>query len=170
MDPYNNSEYQWPDQMESHEMNERAPINYNQNTYMTNNERENSVESLNIDTMRAKGSEQNGRGRSCYNEVPKEGSYVTIWKYMEQIKSISAGQIQITLDYDFPYQILQFVTMDLDYSRFIAVAVRRYAHRLGHLPSAVLPNVRFVSKGFEQHQCHRQSVRVGGGIFKDRHI
>lgn len=88
MDPYN----QWDDgnQAEAHEMGERAPINYNQNTYMTNDARETSVESLNIDSMQSKRSEyNNGEPRkSYYNEVPLESNF---WKYSEQIKSILAG-------------------------------------------------------------------------------
>lgn len=95
MDPYNNTDYQWPDQMESHEMNERAPINYNQNTYMTSgNVRETSVESLNIDSMQVKGNGQQivgGVRRQYHDEIPKEGGYVMFWKYAEQLKGISAG-------------------------------------------------------------------------------
>lgn len=95
MDPYN----QWPDQQsqnwESHEMNERAPINYNQNTYMTSgNVRETSVESLNIDSMQVKGNGQQIVGevrRRYHDEIPKEGGYVMFWKYAEQLKGISAG-------------------------------------------------------------------------------
>lgn len=90
-DPFN----QWGDenQVESHELNERAPFNHNPNTsYMTSDVRESSVESLNIDTMQAKGSGMNGEIRKTYfNEVPKEGSYVLLWKYSEQVKSILAG-------------------------------------------------------------------------------
>lgn len=91
IDPFN----QWGDgnQTESHELNERAPFNHNPNTsYMTGDVRESSVESLNIDTMQAKGSGSNGEIRKSYfNEVPTVGSYKLIWKYLEQIKSISAG-------------------------------------------------------------------------------
>lgn len=90
VDPFN----QWGDeaQTESHELNERAPFNYNQNTYMTGDVRETSVESLNIDSMQVKGATVNGEViQSRYNEVPKEGGYVLFWKYSEQIKSISAG-------------------------------------------------------------------------------
>lgn len=84
MDPFN----QWGEenQTETHEMNERDPINYNQNTYMTNDGRETSVESLNIDSMQAK---RNAVTRKSYHyEVPKDSSF---WKYSEQIKSITAG-------------------------------------------------------------------------------
>lgn len=95
MDPYNNADYQWPDQTEQHEMNERAPINYNQNTYMTTgNVRDTSVESLNIDNMQVRGNQQHIAGevrRRYHDEVPKEGGYVLLWKYSEQIKSITAG-------------------------------------------------------------------------------
>lgn len=106
MDPYN----QWGDeqyhqqqqyqqnqqyQPESHEMNERAemvPINYNQNTYMTNDARETSVESLNIDSMQAKQQhiDYNGQQptKSYHHEMPQESNF---WKYSEQIKSILAG-------------------------------------------------------------------------------
>lgn len=92
VDPFN----QWGDenQAESHELNERAPFNYNNpnTSYMTGDVRESSVESLNIDTMQAKGSGLNGEIRkSHFNEVPREGSYVLLWKYSEQIKSILAG-------------------------------------------------------------------------------
>lgn len=90
IDPFN----QWNDgrQAESHELNERQPINYNQNTYMTSDVRETSVESLNIDNMQVKGAGLNGEVRqSRYIEVPKEGGYVLFWKYSEQIKSIFAG-------------------------------------------------------------------------------
>lgn len=95
VDPFN----QWGDEShESHELNERAPFNHNPNTsYMSSDVRESSVESLNIDTMQAKGSGLNGEvRRSHFNEVPQEGSYVLLWKYSEQIKSILAG-----LNYDF---------------------------------------------------------------------
>lgn len=87
MDPFN----QWGDanQTETHEMNERDPINYNQSTYMTNDARETSVESLNIDSMQAKRSQQNAVTRKNYHyEIPKDSSF---WKYAEQIKSILAG-------------------------------------------------------------------------------
>lgn len=85
---------QWGDgsQAESHELNERAPINYNQNTYMSGDVRETSVESLNIDNMQVKGNQLNGEVRQArYNEVAKEGGYQLFWKYSEQIKSVSAG-------------------------------------------------------------------------------
>lgn len=87
MDPFN----QWGDEnkTETHEMNEREPINQNQNTYMTNDARETSVESLNIDSMQAKQSHRNADTRKSYHyEVPKDSNF---WKYMEQIKSILAG-------------------------------------------------------------------------------
>lgn len=87
MDPFN----QWGDQnqTETHEMNERDPINYNQNSYMTNNARETSVESLNIDSMEAKRTQPNADTRKNYHyEVPKDSNF---WKYSEQIKSILAG-------------------------------------------------------------------------------
>lgn len=91
MDPFN----QWGDEnkTETHEMNERDPINYNQNynqnSYMTNDARETSVESLNIDSMQAKQSQRNNDTRKSYHyEVPKDTNF---WKYMEQIKSILAG-------------------------------------------------------------------------------
>lgn len=91
VDPFN----QWGEesQTESHELNERAPFNHNPNTsYMSGDVRESSVESLNIDTMQAKGSGLNGEvRRSHFNELPQEGSYVLLWKYCEQIKSILAG-------------------------------------------------------------------------------
>lgn len=94
MDQYNDAEYQWPDQVESHELNERAPINYNQNTYMTTNVRDTSVESLNIDSMQVKGNGHQIAGevrRRHHDEVPLEGGFAMIWKYSEQLKSISAG-------------------------------------------------------------------------------
>lgn len=87
MDPFN----QWGDEnkTETHEMNERDPINHNQSSYMTNDARETSVESLNIDSMQAKQSHRNADTRKSYHyETPKDSS---IWKYMEQIKSILAG-------------------------------------------------------------------------------
>lgn len=91
IDPFN----QWDDenQTESHELNERAPFNHNPNTsYMTGDVRESSVESLNIDTMQAKGSGLNGEVRkSHFNEVPHEGRYQLLYKYSEQTKSILAG-------------------------------------------------------------------------------
>lgn len=79
---------------ESLELNETAPINYNNQNqnYMTNEARENSVESINIDS----GYEKNANDRSG-NSIPpqsetiQEESYVLIWKYLEQIKSISPG-------------------------------------------------------------------------------
>lgn len=105
MDPYNNPEHQWPDQTESHEMNERAPFNYNQNTYMTDNVRETSVESLNIDSMQVKGTEQYGAGevrRRYRDEVPITTSGFTLfWKYSEQIKSILGGSF---VDFNHRYQ------------------------------------------------------------------
>ncbi|XP_055322601.1 uncharacterized protein LOC129578299 [Sitodiplosis mosellana] len=95
VDPFN----QWGDenQTESHELNERVPFNHNFNTsYMTSDVREPSVESLNIDTMQSKGSALNGEVRKSYfNEVPTEGSYVLLWKYCEQIKSILAGLLLV---------------------------------------------------------------------------
>lgn len=87
MDPFN----QWGEENQAgtHEMNERDPINYNQNTYMTNDARETSVESLNIDSMQAKRMHRNVDTRKSYHyEVPKDSNF---WKYSEQIKSISAG-------------------------------------------------------------------------------
>lgn len=89
MDPFN----QWGEEnkTETHEMNERDPIHqpYNQSSYMTNEARETSVESLNIDSMQAKQSHRNADTRKSYHyEVPKDTNF---WKYMEQIKSILAG-------------------------------------------------------------------------------
>lgn len=95
MDPYN----QWGDeqQNETHEMNERAPINYNnynnynQNDYMTNDGREASVENFNIDGMQAnQHAEYAQPTKSYYYEMPQESNF---WKYSEQLKSISAGCI-----------------------------------------------------------------------------
>lgn len=79
---------------ESLELNETAPINYNNlnQNYMTNEARENSVESINIDN----GYEKSAHGQLA-NYVPhqtetiQEESYILIWKYLEQIKSISPG-------------------------------------------------------------------------------
>lgn len=79
---------------ESLELNETAPINYNNQNqnYMTNEARENSVESINIDNDY----EKNANGQ-LKNSIPHqtetihEESYVLIWKYIEQIKSISPG-------------------------------------------------------------------------------
>lgn len=97
VDPFN----KWSDdnQTETHELNERAPINHNPNSYMSGEVRETSVESLNIDTMQTKGSTSNaGFMRSHFNEVPVEGSYVLLWKYSGQIKSILAGMCSIISD------------------------------------------------------------------------
>lgn len=79
---------------ESLELNETAPINYNNQNqnYMTNEARENSVESINIDN----GYEKSANGQLAnyiphQTETVQEESYILIWKYLEQIKSISPG-------------------------------------------------------------------------------
>lgn len=79
---------------ESLELNETAPINYNNQNqnYMTNEVRENSVESINIDNGYEKN--VNGQLANCIpsqTETIQEESYVLTWKYLEQIKSISSG-------------------------------------------------------------------------------
>lgn len=79
---------------ESLELNETAPINYNNQNqnYMTNEAREISVESINIDNGYEKSANiQLGNSISHQTEMIQEESYVLIWKYLEQIKSISAG-------------------------------------------------------------------------------
>lgn len=88
MDPYN----QWPD--EEHELHEKTPINYNQQNYMTNDGREASVESVNIDNnYDGRKPEYNNAGEVYASETVKEESYILIWKYIEQIKSILAGSL-----------------------------------------------------------------------------
>lgn len=85
-DLYNGGYHNNPN--DSYELNETAPINYNQTNYMTSTVREPSVESLNIDSMTAKHGMVDEH--TAVMSFPEE-SYVLIWKYMEQIKSISAG-------------------------------------------------------------------------------
>lgn len=90
MDTYNASYHADPNQMYGiNEWNETMPINYNQQNYMTNEARETSVESLNIDSMTVKSGQQYQHHEDSYQV--KEESYILIWKYLEQIKSISAG-------------------------------------------------------------------------------
>lgn len=73
--------------------NETAPINYNAQNYMTNDAREISVESINIDNNAdGKNTEFNGQMLHVYPpEDIHEKSYILIWKYLEQIKSIAGG-------------------------------------------------------------------------------
>lgn len=83
-DPWNASYHANPMQID-----ETIPINYNQQNYMTNEARETSVESLNIDSMTAKNGQQYQQHAETF--AVREESYILIWKYVEQIKSISAG-------------------------------------------------------------------------------
>ncbi|XP_031620629.1 uncharacterized protein LOC116339104 [Contarinia nasturtii] len=93
IDPFN----QWGDenQTESHELNERAPINHNPNTYMTGDIRETSVESLNIDTMQTKVTVNGQVRRTFFDEKPIDNNYSQFSKYNQQIASISAGLLLI---------------------------------------------------------------------------
>lgn len=90
--PNQDDAYQ-PHPNDPYESNEAAPINYNQQNYMTNTIRETSVESLNIDNYTG----NNGMGGDAYAQAVSfpEESYILIWKYIEQIKSISAGSCSI---------------------------------------------------------------------------
>lgn len=84
MDPWNASYHANPMQID-----ETIPINYNQQNYMTNEARETSVESLNIDSMTAKNGQQYQKHAETL--AVREEGYILMSKYVEQIKSISAG-------------------------------------------------------------------------------
>lgn len=168
MDPYNQwgdeqyhqqpQQQQQPNQQyqqyqpESHEMNERAPINYNQNTYMTNDARETSVESLNIDSMQAKQHiDYNGQQptKSYYHEMPQESNF---WKYSEQLKSILAGFSKLSdllhnkssNKHPHPHtnpikqaNIIAFTFIDFN-SRIVTVILRWNAYGLDNISSGFL--------------------------------
>lgn len=84
IDPWNASYHTNPMQID-----ETIPINYNQQNYMTNEARETSVESLNIDSMTAKNGQQYQKHAETL--AVREEGYILMSKYVEQIKSISAG-------------------------------------------------------------------------------
>lgn len=156
MDPFN----QWGDenQTESHEMNEHAPINYNQNTYMTNDGREPSVESLNIDSMQAKRSERMGESRKSYHyEVALESNF---WKYTEQTKSILAGsqfykiQLKHLSNGNAPFNIMclcvVFVCLPSFFSRTFADILRWNAYGMVNLSSGTFRYIGTISQGNPQ--------------------
>lgn len=144
MDTYNATYHADVDQ--SLELNENMPINYNAQNYMTNDARENSVESINIDNADGKKSDYYNDQIGHPQYAIQEESYILIWKYIEQIKSISAG---------LPPQLIKinaflFITLKLLvkaetvkhfstlFRRLFIIILRWITYCMGHLSSIVL--------------------------------
>lgn len=161
----------WDQSTEQHELHEKTPINYNQQNYMTNEVHETSVETVNMDNNYDNNYGDKSGGYAQQPYMVSEESYILIWKYMEQIKSITAGWCAISL-YSSLLNLINLIFFRFSLcvsaiqNRIITAVLCWLAYRMVNLSSTLLRNIRHVSKALGTNQLNE----IGQSNFRARDV